>query len=107
MKSLGLLRRLGLAALAAIVGATLLLSAPKAEAGTVVAVGVGPGYYAPYYYPPYPYYGYYPPYPAYYAPAPYYAPYFPFVGSVGVFFGPHGGYYHGGYNHGGGYYHHH
>ena len=102
MKYRGLLRVLGLGALATIAGATLLLSAPKAEAGTVVAVGVGPGYYAPYY-PPYPY-GYYPPYPAYYAPAPYYVPpLFPFVGSVSFVFGPHGyayphGYY-GGYHH--------
>jgi hypothetical protein len=102
MRSLRIFRVLGLSALAAIVGATMLHTAPKAEAGTVVAVGVGvPGVYAPYY-PPYPY-GYYAPYPAYYAPAPYYpAPYFPF--SVGVVFGPHG-YYHGAHYHGGGYYH--
>jgi hypothetical protein len=98
---------LGLGTLAVVVGATLVLSAPKAEARTFVAIGVAPGVYAPYY-PPYPY-GYYAPYggyPAYYAPAPVYGPpLLPFVGSVGFFFGPHGGYSHGGYGHGG--YHHH
>ena len=98
MKSRGFFRVLGLGALAAVMGATLLLTAPKAEAGTVIAVGVAPGYYAPYY-PPYPYYA---PYPTYYAPAPVYAPpLFPFVGSVSLFFGPGGyGYGHGYYGHG-------
>ncbi|MGE5203849.1 MAG: hypothetical protein ACM3O6_17455 [Acidobacteriota bacterium] len=108
MKFLGIFRRLGLGALAAIVGAVLLLSAPKAEARTFVAIGVGPGFYAPYY-PPYPYgyYAPYPGYPAYYAPAPVYGPpLIPFVGSVGFFFGPHG--YSHGYSHGygSGHYHH-
>ncbi|HTS90404.1 MAG TPA: hypothetical protein VMG55_00260 [Stellaceae bacterium] len=99
MKSRGFFRVLGLGSLAAVVGATLLLTAPKAEAGTVVAVGVAPGYYAPYY-APYPYY------PTYYAPAPVYpAPVFPFVGSVSFFFGPHGYNYGHGYYYGRGYHH--
>lgn len=102
MKFLGFSRALTLGALAAIVGATMLVSAPKAEARGFVAIGVGPGFYAPYYPPAYPY-GYYAPYPyapVYYAPpAVYGPPLLPFVGSVGFFFGPHGGYSHGGYHH--------
>src|SRR5262245_5551511 len=91
-------RALGIAGLIAV---SLVVFAPRAEAGAHVSVGIGIGVpvFGPVY--PYPYPVYYPPYPVY-APPVVYAPVYPryYYGPRPYWVGGHGHWKHGGWGRG-------